>query len=59
MRNIYYGDEDPEVQDDTDPEFEEEMFHTMRAMGWKPEGLRDREFAAKFAEWLKTAPPEV
>ncbi len=54
MRDTHYGDEDPEFEE---PE-EEELFKTAKHLGWKLEDLRDREFAAKFAEWLKTALPE-
>jgi hypothetical protein len=30
----------------------------MRSHGRKPEDLFDREFAARYAEWLKAAAPE-
>jgi hypothetical protein len=26
-------------------------------MGWNPDDMRDKVFAAKYREWLKTAPP--
>jgi hypothetical protein len=45
----------PELEPD---KHQEEMFRTYRAMGWKPDSLLDRDCAAKYAEWLKTAPPD-
>jgi|PersoiStandDraft_1058852.scaffolds.fasta_scaffold271941_1 hypothetical protein len=52
------SNEDPELGDENDPEYEEEMFRTYQAMGWKAEAFPDREYAKKYAKWLKTAPPE-
>jgi hypothetical protein len=59
MRNTHYGDEDPELKDDTDPEFELELFQTARFLGWKPDEMKDREFAARFAKWLEAASSEL
>ncbi len=53
MRSTHYGDEDSKCEE---PE-PEELFETARCLGWKPEDMKDREFAAKYREWLKTAPP--
>jgi hypothetical protein len=50
--------EDPEPPDDNDPEFQAEMFAIFRRRGYMPEDLYDPEYAAKHAEWLKTAPLE-
>ena len=58
MEDMHYGDEDPEFKDDTDPEYELELFETAKYLGWTPESMRDKAFAARYAEWLKTAPPE-
>jgi hypothetical protein len=46
------------LRDDTDPEYEKELFETARYLGWKPSDMQDKAFAVKYAEWLKTAPPE-
>jgi hypothetical protein len=32
---------------------EEEEFEDCLALGWKPEDLADRKFAARYARWLK------
>jgi hypothetical protein len=58
MGDTQYGDEDPEFTEQDDLEAEEELFATARFLGWKPEEMRDRQFAARFAKWLKTAPRE-
>jgi hypothetical protein len=50
--------DDPKLGDEEDPEYREEMFRTYRFMGTRPEQLHDPAFAAEYAEWLKTAPPE-
>ena len=49
---------DPELHDENDPEYREEMFETFRVLGWKPADIRDSDYAVKYAEWLKTVPPE-
>ena len=51
--------EDPELQDENDPAYQSEMFEVFRVLKWKPEDLIDQKYAAKYAEWLKTAVPEV
>ncbi len=58
MRNTHYGDEDLEFKEDTDPEDDKELFEAAKYLGWKPSEMRDRVFAAKYEEWLKTALPE-
>lgn len=45
-------------EDDTTVEYEEEMFRTYQHMGWKPEAFRDRAYGARYAAWLKNAPPD-
>ena len=47
--------EDPELHDEDDPAYQEEMFELFRTLDWKPEDLADQKYAAKYAEWLKTA----
>ena len=51
--------EDPELQDDDDSEYQEEMFELFRMLKWRPDDIADQKYAAKYAEWLKTAVPEV
>jgi hypothetical protein len=51
-------DADPELGDENDPEYKEEMFRTFRFMGTKPEQLVDLISRRHTPEWLKTAPPE-
>jgi len=53
-----YGDEDPEFKDDTDPEYEKELFETAKYLGWKPSDIREKGIAARYQEWLKKALPE-
>jgi hypothetical protein len=50
--------DDAELADENDPEYQVEMFRIFQQQGWKPEDLFDKEYAAKYAEWLKTAPSE-
>jgi len=50
--------EDPELHDENDPEYQQEMFRIYQSLGWKPEDLHDREYAEQYAEWLKTAREE-
>lgn len=49
--------EDAELPDETDLEFQAEMFELFRMRGYKPEDLRDQDVANKYAAWLETAPP--
>jgi hypothetical protein len=58
MSKTHYGDEDPDVTDATGPESEQELFETAKHLGWNPDDMRDKAFASKYREWLKTAPPE-
>jgi hypothetical protein len=46
-----YGD--PELGNEDDPEYKEELFETYRDMGWKPEELTDAKYREEYAEWLK------
>ena len=55
----HYGDEDPEVREDEDDlEYQEDLFETAKHLGWTPDDMQDKVFAAKYKEWLKTAPEE-
>ncbi len=48
---------DPELHDENDPAYKEEMFETMKAMGWKPERItNDPKCAKEYAEWLAKNP---
>ncbi len=48
-------DADPELPDDYDPEFMEEMFQTFKALNWTPADITtDPKYAELYAEWLKT-----
>jgi hypothetical protein len=59
MSDLDGYDADPELGDENDPEYKEEMFRSFRHMGWKPEDIAtDPVYAAEYAEWLKTAPPD-
>jgi hypothetical protein len=49
---------DPELQDENEPEYQEEMFRTFLSLGWAPQDLRDRQYAKKYAKWLHTASPD-
>jgi hypothetical protein len=49
---------DPELRDEDDPTMQEEMFILYRDMGWTPENFPDAEYAARYREWLRTAPPD-
>jgi hypothetical protein len=51
-------DEDPELHDENDPEYQQEMFRIYQSLGWRPEDLHDRAYAEQYAEWLKTATEE-
>lgn len=53
MRMSHYGDEDPQCQGDSDSANEEELFETAKHMGMAPDDMRDREFAEKYAAWLR------
>lgn len=44
--------EDPELGDDTDPEYKLELFETYKEMGWKPENLTDPQEQKEYADWL-------
>lgn len=50
---------DPELPDENDPQFREEVFQILKVQGCKPEDLIDPEDAALYAEWLKTAGSET
>ena len=58
MFNPHDRDTDPEPNDEDDRAFQEELFRRSKLMGYKPEDLKDKEFAALYAEWLKTQPSE-
>jgi hypothetical protein len=46
-------EEDPELGDEDDPEYQEEMFKTFQSMCWTPDKIRDPEWRDLYAEWLK------
>jgi hypothetical protein len=46
-------DDDPELGDENDPAYREEMFETFRFMGCTPEDLKDPLYRDEYAEWLK------
>jgi hypothetical protein len=56
MSKTHYGDEDPGPTNDADPESEQELFETAKHLGWNPDDMSDKVFAAKYKEWLKTVP---
>ena len=59
MNELGRFDADPELRDENDPAFKEEMFRLFRHMRWRPEDLTtDPVYAAEYAEWLKTEPPD-
>ena len=50
-----YGEmfSDPELRDENDPAYKEELFETMKAMGHGPDRVKaDPVFAKEYAEWL-------
>ncbi len=51
MKNRTY-DEDPELEDENDPEFKEEMFQTFKHMGWTPDDLKNPGDKQEYAAWL-------
>jgi len=44
--------EDPELGDENDPAYKEEMFQTFKYMGWSPEQLKDPKDQQEYADWL-------
>lgn len=50
--------EDAELGDENDPEYRAEMFEIFRKLRWTPADIRDPDYAARYAEWLKTVPPD-
>ena len=50
MQNSY--EEDPEMGDENDPEYRNEMFETFKYMSVEPEELRDPALRAEYAAWL-------
>jgi hypothetical protein len=50
MAKTHYGDEDPEFPEVED---EEELFETAKHLGWTPDDMHDKEFAAKYKVWLE------
>lgn len=55
MENDSFEDfrDDPELGDENDPEYKEEMFQTYKAMEWKPEDLKHPEDQGEYADWLQ------
>jgi hypothetical protein len=56
MKRKLDPEEDPELGDENDPEYKEEMFETYLYMGWKPTDLRDPKDQKEYAEWLEKRP---
>ena len=46
--------EDPICPNEDDPDYRDEVFITMKSMGWKPEDLKDRKDQDEYAAWLET-----
>jgi hypothetical protein len=46
-------DDDPELHDENDPEYRDEMFRTFQSLGWRPEDLRDKNYAVLYSAWLQ------
>lgn len=55
VRDFSDYDEDPELGDENDPEYMNEIFETFKYMGWKPEDLPDPKDQSEYAAWLKEA----
>jgi hypothetical protein len=58
MGKTYYGDEDPEMAEDTAAKSETELFETAKHMGWNPDDMLNKEFAAKYKKWLESTQSE-
>lgn len=52
-RDISNMFDDPELPDENDQDFREEMFSLYQSMGDTPETLKDPEEARLYGEWLK------
>jgi hypothetical protein len=50
--------EDPELSDENDADVQAELFELFRMRGWKPEDIKDPNYAVKYASWLTTATKE-
>jgi hypothetical protein len=57
MAGIDDWERDPELTDDDDPGYREELFEMCIHFGWPPSDLLDRPFAAQFKEWLARQQP--
>jgi len=48
---------DPELADENDPAYKEELFATLKAIGHGPGMIQnDPKFADEYANWLESAP---
>jgi hypothetical protein len=45
-------DEDPELGDENNLEYKEELFRTFSEMGWTPQDLKNSKDQKEYAEWL-------
>jgi hypothetical protein len=45
--------EDPELGDENDPEYKQEMFETFKVMRWTPDEITDPQYRKEYAEWLE------
>jgi len=52
MKNDDY-DEDPEMGDENDPEYKEELFRGYKFMAWTPTDLADPVDRQEYADWLE------
>ena len=45
--------DDPQLKDDNDPAYRDEMFETFKVMKVKPEELIDLDYRKRYAKWLE------
>lgn len=46
--------EDPDLGDENDPAYKEEMFRFFQIRGWTPEDLKDKTYAEEYGKWLQS-----
>ena len=47
-------DDDPDLPDEDDPDFREEMFQLFGMLGWAPEDLVNSAIRRLYSEWLRS-----
>jgi hypothetical protein len=54
LRNMEFEgyQEDPEMGDENDAEYQQQLFDTMKLMGMKPEEIVNSDERAQYADWL-------